>query len=1082
MLGPLEVLRDGHAIALGGLKQRSLLAILLLHPNRSVSRDRLIDGVWGERAPPRAGETLDTYIYRLRKLVGNDRIVRQPGGYSLRVEPGELDLERFETLVAAAELREALALWRGPPLSDLRYEPFANGEVARLEQRRLLVLERRIDAELEDGMGAGLVPELEQLVREHPTRERLVGQLMLALYRGGRQVDALAAFQTVRRTLADDLGLEPGPELRELEGRILRHEDSLRPKREAISVRLRSGRRGITVAAIACAVAGLAAGLGVLLTSSHSPPQRVSNSAANSNRLVPLDMRTGGQQHAVALAGRPSAVIASAGALWVADSADGTVSRVDPRTGVVVDRIPVQGEPGSLAAGDGAVWAASTIGSTLERIDLRTDGVTQTVPLGNADPVSLAFDRGKLWIADTTDQALIELDPISGSVLRTLSIDLHPTSIGAGAGELWVAGYDTGTVEEIDPRSGQTIDTLRVGDGPAALASGPDALWVANSLDGTVSRIDPETDSVEQTIPVGSGPSALATTPGAVWVANQSSGTVSRIDLRRNEVVETVVVGGRPGSVAVDRGRLWVGTAALGADHRGGTLRLVTTVHFSTIDPALQDNGNGFLLGRLAYDTLVTFEPASGPAGLRLVPDLALQIPVPTDAGTTYSFDLRPGIRYSDGRLVEAGDFRRELQRVFRLHSPGADYYTGIVGAAACVRAPAHCDLSRGIVTNDEEGTVVFHLTAPDPDFLYKLTPYSFTAPVPPGTPNHDLGPSAVPGTGPYRIVSFGSSGLRFERNPYFHEWSYAAQPAGYPDAIVYVYSRSHAATVTAIERGAADWTLDLVLPGQLRDLQRRYPSQLRTSPAPIVEFVHLNTHAAPFDDARVRRALNDAIDRGKIARWYGGPKVAMPACQPLVPGLPGYARYCPYTLHPRSDGRWTAPNLAAARRLVAESRTRGERIDVWGRPTRSRFRRRSPYIAGVLRSLGYRVDLHRGRPRTSRTPCGGRTSCRSTATGSPTSPTPRRTSRSSSPATAERQWLLLRPELDREMRRAILLEGSDPVRADELWTSIDHEVTDEAGWVPTVDLSAVELVSKRLGDYQYNPVWGFVPSQAWLH
>ena len=143
---------------------------------------------------------------------------------------------------------------------------------------------------------------------------------------------------------------------------------------------------------------------------------------------------------------------------------------------------------------------------------------------------------------------------------------------------------------------------------------------------------------------------------------------------------------------------------------------------------------------RLAYDTLVTYEAAPGPDGLRLVPDLALQIPAPTHGGRTYSFRLRQGIRYSNGALVKASDFRYALERLFALGSPGASFYSDLVGAGACQDHPGNCDLSHGVVTNDEAGLVIFHLTAPDPDFLYKLTPFAYAAPVPSGTPDATWG------------------------------------------------------------------------------------------------------------------------------------------------------------------------------------------------------------------------------------------------------------------------------------------------------------------------------------------------------
>ena len=274
ILGPLEVRLDGSPIALGGPKQRALLAFFLLNANEIVSRDRLIDALWGERPPPSVNQSLDSYVSRLRRVLGRDRLVRRPPGYLFRLESGELDLARFEELLAAsreasaagdmaaaaANLQSALALWRGPALADLLYEPFATLEAERLEERRLLALEERIEVDLAAGQGPELVPELEALVEAHPFRERLLGQLMIALYRGGRQGDALAVLQAARQRLAAELGLEPGPQLRELERRILRHDPELAPVARAHRVRRRrSRRRAIALAALVgtCAVVAI---------------------------------------------------------------------------------------------------------------------------------------------------------------------------------------------------------------------------------------------------------------------------------------------------------------------------------------------------------------------------------------------------------------------------------------------------------------------------------------------------------------------------------------------------------------------------------------------------------------------------------------------------------------------------------------------------------------------------------------------------------------------------------------------------------------------------------------------------------
>jgi DNA-binding SARP family transcriptional activator len=237
LLGPLEVAEQDRALELGGIKQRSLLAILLLHAGEVVASDRLIAELWGETPPATAAKSVQTYVLRLRRELGAERVTTRAHGYVLNVGPDELDLALFERLRgearraeptrAAQKLRDALALWRGPPLADLAYEPFAQTEIARLEELRLAALEERIDADLACGRHDELIAELESLASVHPLRERLRAQLMLALYRSGRQAEALHAYRAVRGELAEELGLEPGEALRQLEQAILRQDPAL---------------------------------------------------------------------------------------------------------------------------------------------------------------------------------------------------------------------------------------------------------------------------------------------------------------------------------------------------------------------------------------------------------------------------------------------------------------------------------------------------------------------------------------------------------------------------------------------------------------------------------------------------------------------------------------------------------------------------------------------------------------------------------------------------------------------------------------------------------------------------------------
>ena len=243
LLGPFEVSRQGRAAAVGGPKPRALLAALALEAGRVVSVDALVESLWPGDPPETAGHAIQVYVSQLRKALGNDAISTKSPGYVLELDPASVDVHRFARLVSEGRetlgagdpaggsslLRDALALWRGPALADFTYDPFAQTDIARLEELRVVALEERIEADLALGRHAELVSELEALVETQPLRERPRGQLMLALYRSGRQADALAAYRDARETLVEELGIEPGPELRKLEAAILRQDEALLP-------------------------------------------------------------------------------------------------------------------------------------------------------------------------------------------------------------------------------------------------------------------------------------------------------------------------------------------------------------------------------------------------------------------------------------------------------------------------------------------------------------------------------------------------------------------------------------------------------------------------------------------------------------------------------------------------------------------------------------------------------------------------------------------------------------------------------------------------------------------------------------
>jgi peptide/nickel transport system substrate-binding protein len=454
------------------------------------------------------------------------------------------------------------------------------------------------------------------------------------------------------------------------------------------------------------------------------------------------------------------------------------------------------------------------------------------------------------------------------------------------------------------------------------------------------------------------------------------------------------------------------------------------------------------------------------------VPDLAISVPAPTDGGTTYTFRLRKGIRYSDGRAVNAADFRRAIERVFRLRSTGSTYFTGLVGAESCTGGSPRCDLRNGIVTDETARTVTYRLRAPDPDFLAALAIGGHATAVPADTPFRDTGFKPIPGTGPYKIASASKREIRYVRNPFFREWSHAAQPDGNPDSIVMRFGLTAEQAVRAIRDGRADWSADTVPVKLLPALRTRFASQLRSFALSVTDFFQFNTTLAPFDDVRVRRALNYAIDRREVVRIYGGREAATPTCQVLPPGLPGYRRYCPYS-----------HDLVRARQLVAASGTAGLRVTVWGWTDDAAIRPRLvEYIAGILRQLGYRVDVrlvpHRSLDPTPKRLLG---QIQLIPAGWGDTPNGFFAAWFACAAVNNHGWFC-DPHIDREIGRAKTLQATSPRAAAALWARIDRELVDQAAWVSLVNERTVDFVSARVRNYQFHPYWGFIADQAWLN
>ena len=1095
LLGPIEARLDDRWLDLGARKQRAVLAMLGLDVNRTVSTDRLAEGLWGAELPRSAPKMVQLYVSQLRRLLDSDAatIVTHGRGYELRLPADAVDVERFDRLVAESRPREALSLWRGEALADVAGEPFAAAEIRRLDEQRVRAHELAIEADLAQGRHADVIGELEALVAEHPLREPLHAQRMLALYRSGRQSEALEAYRHARTELVDRIGVEPGPELQQLHRAILDQDPELGPPVRPPPARpppASGGHRRRTWLVGSAAVGLLAAGLIAFGVSRVTAPDRYPRIGEDAVGVIEPDGRISARYPV----GRsPAAVISGGGSVWVANALDGTISRIEP--GHQLTQIDVRGEPTALAFGAGALWVANGEARTVAQVDPGSSRVVGEVPVGNASR-GVAVGYGALWVTSAVDGLVRRIDLEHPSRRRSIDIGANPTAITAGAGALWVASEESGTVTRLDPRTGAVVaDAIHVGQGPSGVASGAGAIWAANRSDGTVSRIDPRTNAVSWTVPVGAEPTAIAADDDGVWVAGGDTGKVLHIDPDSARRVEPTDVGSSASAIAVVDGAAWASTVAPPASHRGGTLRVITW--HGPQDPVPIDwlrwqayDVESFQLISLAYDGLVAYRRTAGAAGATLVGALATDAPEPSDDGRTYLFTLRPGVKFSNGAPVRPEDFRASLERFLQLTRSGSfpAYFDGIVGATRCTKGAARCDLSAGIQTDARARTITIHLTHPDAEFLHKLT-FSFANVVPASTPRRRIGDDVPPGTGPYRFTTWDPRrGGTLVRNPHFRSSSRQERPAGYADrievAVRTLGERAEQTLGTGVEqvrRGSADVTTvanpfgSVFPPRRINALAIRAPGQIHTFPEAVLNHMFLNVQRPPFDDQRVRQALNFATDRARVVQLEGGAPLATATCQILPRGYPGHRPYCPYTAHAGAGRAWSAPAMKRARALVDASGTAGSRVVV----TVPEFQRDTGrYFTGLLGRLGYRASLRvlgdayfeviyePG----SRVQFGFNGWSQDYASPSTFI----------EPNFGCRHFLshLCDRPLMRQVARARSAEGAD---AAARWAAIDRRVTDLAPAIPLTNRRSVDIVSPRIGNVQHHVSGYTLLEQLWV-
>jgi peptide/nickel transport system substrate-binding protein len=588
----------------------------------------------------------------------------------------------------------------------------------------------------------------------------------------------------------------------------------------------------------------------------------------------------------------------------------------------------------------------------------------------------------------------------------------------------------------------------------------------------------------------------LAAAGGSLWVGNELEDTVVAIDPTTNNVEQTVPLGAAAASLSTDEEDLWLAVGTSATEHRGGTLTVsAENPAPESLDPARVYDTEGWRILTITNDGLVGYRKVGGPGGATLVPDLASALPDVSADGLTYRFPLRGGIAYSTGEPIRPEDYRRAIERTLVMH-PAGYLLSAIEGAGACLEdASADCDLSQGIETDEE--AVTFHLATPDADLPFKLAlPFAF--PVPSDTPAEDQGLEPLPATGPYIVTESGPKGVELERNTAFEEWSAAAQPDGFVDAISWRFSEVPHQAFSRLQAGDLDVMVSEPGPQDLAVLRSTHPDQVLTWPAPFTLFVGFDTVKPPFDDERVRQAVSFALDRGHLVDLLGGSENQRQTCQILPPNYQGYEPYCPFTLEP-DNLVWSAPDPDRAKALIEEAGAAGTPVDVLVTDTLpSGTVDVMEYVTDVLAEIGLEPDLevvHGDAPYFDRIypPAAGDPG---TLPGTPRHPNVFMSGWAADYLGARN---FIEPQfacgaagftngqgwcdetLSERMDEASALQFSDPGAANRAWAEIEHQLVDAAVQAPITNPLLTHAVSDRAGNVQVHPQWGLMLSLIWV-
>jgi DNA-binding SARP family transcriptional activator len=874
LLGPLEVEEGGRTVDLAAAKERALLAVLLLRRGQRVSTDQLIDALWADNPPATALKSVQVYVAHLRRALGNERILTHERGYEIVVGADEVDVDRFDRLVteaadaeperAAGLLAEALGLVRGRPLADLALEPWAVPEAALIEERVLGAIEARIDADLAVGLHRPVVGELEQLVAEHPYREHFLEQLMLALYRSGRQADALNAYRVGADRLRTELGLEPGPALRDLERRLLQHDETLAgpPASRRASAQRRNWRL-VVAGAVGLLIAGAAA-IAVVSRSSDGTalaavPPGVAVVDATSGRLV-AHIPT--SEIAV-----PAEAVKGSGGFWVWNLRPFSLVEVSPRTGKVMNRIasPFGGDAGWFLPTGHDVWFTGA--KEIVRVDQRLAEIVDRIPIrrpqGRFGLSWLTPCAGSMWVVDADNGSVLRLDLRTGAVRARIPVE-NAWAIACGDGGLWVTSNYTG-LRRIDPATNALVATAPIPTHLDQVAVAGGFAWTTDEQRGTLYKVDRD-GRIAAAYDTGDGARQVSYAGGRIWVANQDVGTVTGVDVTTGDI-RTMRFGHPVQMVSALGDRLLVGlneglTYEDRIDQlRGSVAKLIVPVYvFDPPDPALADNPWAFPIERATCSMLLSFtDPAHSATALR--PDLATAMPRVSNGGRTYTFTVRPGRRFAPPSTssVTAASIRYSIERAVSTRlaeeTPGARFLPDIVGMQQ-FRSGRAKHIS-GIRVRG--ASLTFTIGAPSRTFLSRLSlPFFCTVPLDTPSPPNGIPDVAPPSAGPYYMAErFNGEYMILKRNP-----RYSGASAGHVDAIAFREGLTPEHAVARVKTGEWDGA---ILDDPLVEPQSTVALEARRDPSLTYAVVKDVTAGGPAPP--IYALLDSRLGCGTIAR-----------------------------------------------------------------------------------------------------------------------------------------------------------------------------------------------------------------------